>query len=111
MEIYEHQKGLLAQYSSSNVKQYTEICIVLGCINQIPLQQCSFENRKLIQQIQNIQLLRVINTLEDAITVPEYKNNLRTAENSDYLSKAYELAGQFALCMRYKRTSEKLKKL
>jgi CRISPR/Cas system-associated endoribonuclease Cas2 len=47
--------------------------------------------------------------LEDAITVPEYKNNFITMEQSGYLGQAYELAGQCALSKRYKRTSDNLK--
>ncbi|WP_264685759.1 helicase-related protein [Wolbachia endosymbiont (group B) of Pandemis corylana] len=107
-KIHEQQEDLLTKYSTFNkFKKYTKLCIVLGSINQVPLQQCSAENR---QQIQNIQLLRVINMLEDAITVPEYKNTFITAEQSDYLGQAYQLAGQPTLSMRYKRTSDNLKK-
>ncbi|MDR0288892.1 MAG: hypothetical protein LBH78_02480 [Rickettsiales bacterium] len=107
-EIYEQQKSLLTQYRASNIKKYIKLCIVLGHINHIPLQQCSGEKNR--QQIQNIQLLRVINMLEDAITVPEHKNTFITAEQSDYLGQVYQLAGQSALSMRYKRTSDNLKK-
>ncbi|WP_265022446.1 DUF677 domain-containing protein [Wolbachia endosymbiont (group B) of Ischnura elegans] len=107
-KIHEQQEDLLTKYSTFNkFKKYTKLCIVLGSINQVPLQQCSAENR---QQIQNIQLLRVINMLEDAITVPEYKNTFITAEQSDYLGQVYQLAGQPALSIRYKRTSDNLKK-
>ncbi|UXX40581.1 hypothetical protein [Wolbachia endosymbiont of Oryzaephilus surinamensis] len=106
-EIYKQQNNLLTQYRASNMKKYIKLCIVLGHINHIPLQQCSNENR---QQIQNIQLLRVISILEDAITVPEHKNTFITAEQSDYLGQVYQLAGQSALSMRYQRTSDNLKK-
>ncbi|UXX39938.1 hypothetical protein [Wolbachia endosymbiont of Oryzaephilus surinamensis] len=107
-KIHEQQEDLLTKYSTFNkFKKYTKLCIVLGSINQVPLQQCSAENR---QRIQNIQLLKVINMLEDAITVPEYKNTFITAEQSDYLGQVYQLAGQPALSIRYKRTSDNLKK-
>lgn len=107
-KIHEQQEDLLTKYSTFNkFKKYTKLCIVLGSINQVPLQQCSAENR---QQIQNIQLLRVINMLEDAITVPEYKNTFIIAEQSDYLGQVYQLAGQPALSIRYKITSDNLKK-
>ncbi|AGJ99856.1 MULTISPECIES: DEAD/DEAH box helicase [unclassified Wolbachia] len=107
-KIHEQQEDLLTKYSTFNkFKKYTKLCIVLGSINQVPLQQCSAENR---QQIQNIQLLKVINMLEDAITVPEYKNTFITAEQSDYLGQVYQLAGQPALSIRYKRTNDNLKK-
>jgi|GEM_PF-4548886 len=103
-KIYDKQKKkLLTKHNTSNIK----IHIALGSINQVDLQQLSDEDRK---QIQNIQLLRVINMLEDAITVPEYKNTFITAEQSDYLGQAYQLADQSALGMRYKRTSDNLKK-
>jgi len=107
-EIYTQQESQLTKHRASNMENYIKLSIVLGHINHIPLQQCSSENNR--QQIQNIQLLRVINMLEDAITVPEYKNTFITAEQSDYLGQAYQLAGQSALGMRYKRTSDNLKK-
>nr|XP_034172188.1 uncharacterized protein LOC117600634 isoform X2 [Osmia lignaria] len=107
-EIYTQQESQLTQYRASNMKKYIKLCIVLGHIDHIPLQQCSDEKNR--QQIQNIQLLRVINMLEDAITVPVYKNAFVTAEQSDYLGQVYQLAGQSALGMRYKRTSDNLKK-
>jgi hypothetical protein len=90
-EIYKQQNKLLTKYSNCNIIKCTKLCIVLGNINHIPLQQCSDESR---QQIQNIQLLRVINMLEDAITVPEYKNTFITAKQSNYLGQAYKLAGK-----------------
>ena len=107
-EIYKQQNNLLTKYgTSSKIEKYTKLCVVLGHINHIPLHQCSNENK---QQVQNIQLLRVINMVEDAITVPEYKNTFITAEQSDYLGQVYQLAGQPALSMRYKRISDNLKK-
>ncbi|WP_353273498.1 DEAD/DEAH box helicase [Wolbachia endosymbiont (group A) of Agelastica alni] len=107
-EIYKQQNNLLTKYgTSSKIEKYTKLCVVLGHINHISLHQCSNENK---QQVQNIHLLRVINMLEDAITVPEYKNTFITAEQSDYLGQVYQLAGQLALSIRYKRTSDNLKK-
>jgi hypothetical protein len=71
------------------------------------LQQWPSENR---QRIQSIQLLRVINTLEDAITVTKCKDTFITAEQSSYLGYTYQLAGQSLLSMQYTRTAENLLK-
>ncbi|GFV68822.1 secA_DEAD domain-containing protein [Trichonephila clavipes] len=109
-EIYEKQaKKFTEKNPLRNVRQ----CIILGRIEDCEtfLEQvngCNKEKRLLEQQIQNIQLLRAINTIEDALTVPEIKSTVVTAEYSDCLSRAYRLSRSISLSERYERTATHL---
>ncbi|XP_078051887.1 uncharacterized protein LOC144478038, partial [Augochlora pura] len=100
--VYKRQNDLLTKYRCSDVGKYTELCVAFGNIDRVPLQECSLTVRKSLEQrLQNIQLLNVIDTLEHAITMPECKNTLITAQRSNYLGQAYRLAGLVASSDHY----------
>ncbi len=112
-EIYEKQ---IKKFTENNPLRNAQQCTILGKIEDCrafleQVSEYSKEKRLLEQQIQNIQLLRVINTIEDTLTVPdEMKNAMTTAQYSDFLSRVYRLSGNVSLSERYKSTASYLYK-